>query len=405
MDGPTIHVDISRYGLASFAIHADRLEERYRVVDHPSSLPYVIASAPPKVFIGGFENPVSGVGDAFEIHELASVVNKWPGVTLILPHTPRVETTVRRLSDWVRDGQPAFPPQFDDFETIGRFNEAVERIADHQAGLVSTELQISGFLDRGLIGSATAAQAALEFVQARYDLKVGFWDLVRDDVLRETLLKEHPLPTRPSKAAPVPIEAKRHAKQAAAKKRADKAARRRMHKFIFPLLKDRGWVSAPWLEEGLDYVLPVTGREIPGTFDKGGTVKFSLAVYKKQLVFRFLGVPHIPRDRVTNFLDRNSSLVAKVGGLAFEEGTWVLSRFPGCGWDDHGAGLTSALDVVFATIDRIMPLMPAFESFVEENIEEHHRKTGYIPSSGDYEAGAGSDSGLLTSFIKRLLGR
>jgi hypothetical protein len=130
---------------------------------------------------------------------------------LVLPHTHRAEALITAYHKWTArrwygpsgaqaDAQwdPDAPP-----DPI-RYTELVP---------IQADFRITGLSHAGTWQNPADLEAARRLLQARYDLKIGIWDLARNPVLRRTLLQATPVPATPARTAPVPAAAARRAQR------------------------------------------------------------------------------------------------------------------------------------------------------------------------------------------------
>ena len=142
-----------------------------------------------------------------------------PSLVLVLPHTHRAEALInayheqlahrwhgpQHSSDW----DPQAPPN------PVRYAVPVP---------VKADFGITGLSAGGTWCDPADLEAARTLLQARYDLKIGIWDLAANPVLRRTLLHPAPTPAAPPQAAAIPPAAARRARQKAAAITSEQAA-------------------------------------------------------------------------------------------------------------------------------------------------------------------------------------
>lgn len=130
-------------------------------------------------------------------------------IVLVLPHTHRAEALIgahhRRLADrWY--GPSGIEPS-------GEWDSKAppDPVRYTCPVPIRADFAVSGLSQGGSWQDPADLEAARWLLQARYDLKIGIWDLVRNPVLRRTLLQSIPVPEAPTGAATVPAAAARRA--------------------------------------------------------------------------------------------------------------------------------------------------------------------------------------------------
>jgi hypothetical protein len=189
---------------------------------------------------GGHYEPFPGRFREFETHRLFN--NR---MVLVMPHTYRAENFLRRYVNWVQAGRiehaheweppplmvwdPAAPP-----DPI-RYTCPVP---------VQAEFGVTGLVQNGEWQDPSGLEAARSLLQARYDIKIGIWDLVENATLRRTLLESGPPNPAPVDNAAVPSAAAKRAESRVAGKMSERAALKKawpvVAKHLKPLI-ERGW--------------------------------------------------------------------------------------------------------------------------------------------------------------------
>ena len=213
-------------------IDASKTTARYRVLEHPLRYRDLAASRPPTVFFG--VHPKEWWAEGFDPFD--AILEKWPDIVLVLPHTPLVEATIAKVRSWFSEGRkPRIPFDKEPWqEKMGaEFSESMMAFGDHKPVVLDADFRVTYFLDCGLPRSAADLEAALTFVLSRYDLDIGLWDLARDPGLRESLLSPEQLEALHSHPIVVPEKVRAAAaktKSARKKQRSSESvARRRIH--------------------------------------------------------------------------------------------------------------------------------------------------------------------------------
>lgn len=109
---------------------------------------------------------------------------------------------------------------------------------------ITASFGVTGLMQRDEWRDPSDIEAARKLLQARFDLRIGLWDLVRSPVLRRTLLDTVPTSPAPNHRAAIPPAAAKRARKSIesriASTEAEAAARERITPLLIPLLKE-GW--------------------------------------------------------------------------------------------------------------------------------------------------------------------
>jgi hypothetical protein len=122
-------------------------------------------------------------------------------VTIVVPHTYATSVYLDGYVEWVADNRPenAPGPLFSrDMYDPTRLSKVVP---------VAANFRVSGVLQPGNWVDPAPLEAARFLLESRFDLKLGIWDLVTNDILRSTLLKETPIEAPPTAPAARPAGA------------------------------------------------------------------------------------------------------------------------------------------------------------------------------------------------------
>jgi hypothetical protein len=112
-------------------------------------------------------------------------------VTIVVPHTHATSVYLDGYVEWVADGRPENVPG-------PLFARGVyDATALPEVVPVEGDFRVTGVVQRGTWVDPAPLEAARLLLQARFDLKLGIWDLVTNDVLRSALLKETPIVAPP----------------------------------------------------------------------------------------------------------------------------------------------------------------------------------------------------------------
>lgn len=207
----------------------------------------------------------SGVGEDIYPAFLEAVDDSWlvsKRVVLVVPHTHRVQQVLDAWVKWARDGRPELrAPEPDEFtpwnpETPPDPHEYTQPIP------VSAEFHVTGLIENETWQDASRLEAARRLLQARFDLKLGIWDLVNNDALRETLLEETHIPPPSPVKLSVPKVVMDRAKEAVdlrmAQRRLKATALEKVRAMVEPILDPAGWE----LDWPGNYTRPLTRRYV-----------------------------------------------------------------------------------------------------------------------------------------------
>lgn len=180
-------------------------------------------------------------------------------VILVMPHTHRMDAFLQKYAHWVAAGRPDDSP--------ARWSPPLPTAWDPAAPPdpiryscpvpVRAQFKVTGYLQDGEWRDAADLEAARSLLQARYDLKIGIWDLVNNATLRRTLLEAVPT-SEPLTSIEVPSAAAQRAQRQVARRMAERAreeeARHSIEALLRPL-RDIGWAK---LIPRCDLCLPLT---------------------------------------------------------------------------------------------------------------------------------------------------
>jgi hypothetical protein len=181
-------------------------------------------------------------------------------VVVVMPHTNRAESFLGRYAHGVGSARPGDDPSSwtPPPETVWDPAAPPDPLRYTCPVPVQASFKVTGLVQDGRWRDPSDLDAARSLLQARYDLKIGIWDLVNNPTLRRTLLDVAPIPEAPPQTIEVPAGAGERARRrvaAKAQQRAQEAeARHRMDPFLQPL-RDIGWRT---LTRRVDLCLPLT---------------------------------------------------------------------------------------------------------------------------------------------------
>lgn len=110
---------------------------------------------------------------------------------LVLPHTSQNKLYLDRYAQWRSGKRVTAPPSTDRAGTWDP-NRPPDPIEYTVPVVVSAEFGITGYFRDGQWQDPAGPEAARSLLESRFNLKIGFWDLVNNGVLRRSLLKEMP---------------------------------------------------------------------------------------------------------------------------------------------------------------------------------------------------------------------
>jgi hypothetical protein len=139
-------------------------------------------------------------------------------VVLVLPHTHRAEALINAYH--ARLARRWHGPMYSEPDQQGPPDPVRYAVPIP----VHANFSITGLSAGGVWRDPADLEAARTLLQARYDLKLGIWDLADNPTLRRTLLQSSPIAAAPSQAAAVPAAAARRARQKVASITSEQAA-------------------------------------------------------------------------------------------------------------------------------------------------------------------------------------
>lgn len=160
---------------------------------------------------------------------------------IVTPHTDATSVYLDGYVEWVADGRPKYasvPPQ----PSYGHDGTPLAEVVP-----VEGDFRVTGVLQDGKWVDPAPLEAARLLLQARFDLKLGIWDLVTNDVLRTTLLKETPIaapPSAPAAKTAGAIERQQALQAQRTEKQKRSAASRAESAALLMLLDAGGWISS-----------------------------------------------------------------------------------------------------------------------------------------------------------------
>ena len=162
-----------------------------------------------------------------------------------MPHTAATENFLDRYTKWV--GRQVG----DEIQAAASDPESWRRLRSTVPVPVNADFKITGVIQDGTWVDPADFEAARSLLQTRYDLKIGYWDLVGNPTLRRSLLESTPIPAAPAEHAPVPAAAAARAAKRIASGEREVAERAMSKDAIARSLAPTGWTQ----EHGIIYRL------------------------------------------------------------------------------------------------------------------------------------------------------
>ena len=144
----------------------------------------------------------------FELLERARLYS--PECVLVVPHTSACEAFFRRYLEWDAGGRPADPD--DPRGPLEVDPDAAPDPLDYTTPVpIAADFAVTAHLEGRSWLDPADLEVARSLLEARYDLKIGIWDLVENPTLRQSLLESIPAMPAPEAVAPVPAGAAKRA--------------------------------------------------------------------------------------------------------------------------------------------------------------------------------------------------
>lgn len=386
---------------------------RYRIVPYYFRFGDLVTRNDPVAFLGGFHTTYDDGADIIGLAPLHYVAFRWPGATLVLPHTPLVKRKADTLLELWQETElresvrpegamrqfRMSPAQLELVEESDRFvaaRAAAADVSDTQLHVVGHDLRITHWVDNGVVREAAELEAALAFLRSRYDLSFGLLDLARDNVLRESLLNPEERPAISAEPTPIPGElAEAVARRVAEKEKAretERTQREAIHEQVWPTLSRHGLELSPDHPAGQMYVARF-GPTLSGPVGQRSPVMLALEIHKRQANLKLYAV--WPIDAIREFLVENSEDIEYLTGYSPEPDTGVVLRLPHRGWTESPDGWRADADVVAACADL---LGPRLKPVIAASVRAHHEA---FPGSREHERSALEPEAVTASRPKR----
>lgn len=335
------------------ADHSQNRPNRYRFFTHGlQDVDRLASEERPSVFIGSYHTMCS---------PLEEVLSGLPGTVIILPHTPTVERLIldgsirparydaKRTAEAEADGL-CQDPSFGCLDNGYGFEKSELALKQHRFCVATAEFSVTRFISRGRNQVPTVAQSAVHFIKTNYDLKIGFWDLVNNPGLRDTLLDRMDASAYPSGKIALPIESARGVEESSRQK----SARKMLHDRIAASL-GLYWRIATWKDEGSNYFLPF-GKVIDGLPQgRNHVVTLHLIVLKRQIVLQIEAFDGYER-KVKKWIQNRIGTMNALGLMpesTKDSNRQILGRFEGCGWSEQDDEQISAMLAKVTTLTKL----------------------------------------------------
>jgi hypothetical protein len=319
---------------------------------------------------GSEYEPIAGRFREFEKNRLAG-----DGVVVVMPHTHRTDVFLQKYVNWVAAGRPE--------DNSARWSPPLPTNWDPTAPPdpvryscpvpVHAQFRVTGYLRDGEWRDPADLEAARSLLQARYDLKIGIWDLVNNATLRRTLLEAVPPAEPPVTSIDVPSAAAQRAQREVARRMAERAREEEAGHSIAVLLqplRDIGWTK---LIPRCDLCLPLTDLVPLSTIRRAASwpndesyplVQLELTISKRHCAVNVFTIMYNQVDLRRYVHDRQKLLEDIAGPDKCDlagSGVVSLYRRPG-GWADDvdWSAVTSAI------ADRSSRWREAFEDLCQE---------------------------------------
>jgi len=163
-------------------------------------------------------------------------------LVLVLPHTHAAQTHLKAYGQ--TQGPRAVPP-VDTQATPWDPDAPPDPMKYTTVVPIEARFGVTGLLQRYAWEDPSQIEAARALLQARFDLRIGIWDLVRNPVLRRTLLDAAPTPVVPERSAEIPAGAAVRARRAVSDRvegrKNEDLSLRRIESLCKPVLRRGRW--------------------------------------------------------------------------------------------------------------------------------------------------------------------
>ena len=257
-------------------------------------------------------------------------------IVVVLPHTYGTDMVVRRHvarveleheivpTEEPKPYDPSVPP-----DPLGYTRPVV----------IEASFQVTGLVRHNSWTDPSDLEAARALLAARYDLKLGIWDLAQNPTLRQTLLQSVPQPQAPEETAPVAptamARAKREVDKTMVKRSAQAAGLAAVMRRLEPL-RQAGWTSQPGRPESLWLALTEAHPMYPG--DEPWPLVYLILRIAKRTCDVSLGIRQYNQIDLLDYVGRRGELFEAIASPAeslLERRPWPTLWKESGGWMDE----------------------------------------------------------------------
>jgi hypothetical protein len=220
------------------------------------------------------------IGNRF--HGLEKTRLAFDDAVLVMPHTHAIEAFLTSYSEWVAAGRPSTASESEDdswlrplaaLTSSGSYDAAIDPLQRALPVPIEADFRVTGLMENAQWRDASHLEASRELLQARYDLKIGIWDLARNPILRQTLLDANPIAAAPDSATAMPSSARQRAEGHVNATLANRAAKREIWDSMLaglqPLIQ-MGWDPIDKYGRHWHLRLPLTQTFFDGYYSNDG---------------------------------------------------------------------------------------------------------------------------------------
>jgi len=251
---------------------------------------------------------------------------------LVLPHTTAAETSAKAYIESDTAERPRVMPRHRPGSDGTWLDTPPDPIQFTTMVPVQADFRVSGLVKNRTWAPPDDLEAARQLLQARFDLRIGIWDLVDNPVLRESLLVGSPVEPAPTTPSKVPSGAAARAATAVEKKLAQQERHREIYAVSWPL-EALGWVRTQ-LEPYSLLCLPLSEPVPFGPNPRPvAWLAVSLTRHQAQVIAR--GLMAVPGLSLGGHIEQRRAAFEAISGMevAVNGGLSTLWKEPG-GWAD-----------------------------------------------------------------------
>jgi len=320
-------------------------------------------------------------------------------IVVVMPHTHGAESFISSYLHWVEKRRPNDDPSTWTPIEPNLWDPAAppDPIRYTCPVPVRASFKVTGLMQGGRWNDPSHLEAARSLLLARYDLKIGIWDLANNPTLRHTLLKPGSSIEASIELAEVPRAASERARRQVAKKMAQRATEADGRRQIDPQLEPLRGVGWSTLTPGTDLFLPMSeliplsvirrSQSYPDE-EMWPLVRLELAISKRHTVIKVFTIMYNQVDLKAYVRSRRQALEEIASPEACTlSGTGRFSVWEtSCGWGDDADWTAVATEIA----KRSPRWERAFDDLCKEcrgllarwaTIDESHSHTALPPSS------------------------